>query len=535
MYENLQPLYPEGQTNRTDPILRHDTKYSADVIVTQYTPQYNDDGSYTVKKGMIEDPTSRDGVHFPLIRVNNHLIDKYSIRKCVIHNDRFTPYLELVFRDEDNLIEFSDMPGLDNVITVVMIEKDKSAHRPIKTNFYMTSCSIYNNTFYITAEFKCLPLESLQFKQEVFHYPGDGCKSKFCNLPANNHPTTFEFLHTVAEKCGLGFSATQKCRSIKDDRYRILRKKKYKDAVQEHTACGGLDENSIFDSWIDPWGNLVMVNVPWIMNEDVKPDELGSLVTVGIDTAEGNSDGTKKTPAMVQRILSNISVSGGGYNNMMVRDVNKMVDLSTGFYKGTFTEYNTVNPEGQGNSRNQLKTEQIKETESSNAGNNFSSDYEFHNQEFAGFEMSSMTPTISQRRKHDEYFKKHRAHIVKATLVETNFGLERGMLCTLLWFVSDPTKKSIIANTDANLQETNYTGEIKDRVDNDASNSIAIEHEPVLDTSMSGLYYIDGIDWEYDSEVERISQHLYLIKKGDVTEFYDRTNARRVSTKSVAE
>ena len=109
-------------------------------------------------------------------------------------------------------------------------------------NFYITDCNVVDNTFYITAEFKCLPLEKQQFKQEVFHWPDEGCKSPHCNLSANFHPTTYEFLHVISENCGLGFSATQKCRSIKDDRYRILKKQKYKDLAQEHAACGGLDE-----------------------------------------------------------------------------------------------------------------------------------------------------------------------------------------------------------------------------------------------------------------------------------------------------
>ena len=143
-------------------------------------------------------------------------------------------------------------------------------------NFYITDCNVVDNTFYITAEFKCLPLEKQQFKQEVFHWPDEGCKSPHCNLSANFHPTTYEFLHVISENCGLGFSATQKCRSIKDDRYRILKKQKYKDLAQEHAACGGLDENSLFDTWIDPWGMLVMVNLPWVMNEP-KLTQLESL------------------------------------------------------------------------------------------------------------------------------------------------------------------------------------------------------------------------------------------------------------------
>ncbi len=529
MYETLKKIYPEGPANRTDPILRHDSPYTAETIAMLYRPQ-REEGS---DPGVPQDNVQRDAIHYPLIRVNNHILLEDSIVHFALHHDRFMPYIELTFRDTDNVVQFSDMPGLDNVVTVVMIENHPVAHRPVKLNFYVTECRIDGSLFYILAEFKCLPLEKQQFKQDVFHYPSGGCTAKWCQLGPNFHPTTYEFLHVIAENCGLGFSATQKCRSIKDDRFRLLKKEKYRDAAQEHTACGGLDENSIFDSWIDPWGTLVMVNLPWVMNEPVAPDELGSLITTSVETADAGSEGTKVTPpTMVHRILCNVS-RVTGINNMMIKSIEKIVDLSSGYYSGTLTEYNTVQATGTDGGTNNLKTMQIQERENSKTAVKNTTDFEFHNQHFAGFEMSMLTPTVQQRHIHDEYFKQQRAHMFKATLMQPNFGLERGMLCMVLWFAQDPTQKAIILSQSPNLEEGG-DGE-QPRKTTDEDESIFNQYEPVMDTVLSGMYYIDGIVWEYgndyDTEGNKIQQHLYLIKKGPVTQYYDKTGMIRFTQK----
>lgn len=525
MFETLKPLYPEGSTNRTDPIVRHESKYSGGIIATLYRPQHD-----TESRGLPNTPmdaVQRDGVHYPLIRVNNHLILEDWIEHFTLYNDRFTPYINLSFFDGSGNIQLSDMPGLNNVVTVFMMENDKNAHRCIKMDFYITECNIYGNTFNIWAEFKCLPLEKQQLKQEVFHYPGEGCKCKWCNLPPNFHPTTYEFLHVVAEQCGLGFSATQRCKDINDDRYRILKKEKYKDAVIEHTACGGLDENSIFDSWIDPWGMLVMVNLPWIMHEEVQPDELASIVTVAVETAEAGSEGAKVSPGMTHRILSNVS-EVSSLHNMIIKSLEKTVDLASGYYEGTLTEYNTITPEGCGDGKNTLKTIQVQQSEDSLTGKKYQDSFEFQNQEFAGFEMSTMTPTINQRRIHDIYFRQQRAHMFKATLQQPNFGLERGMLVMILWCLDDAVQKATSLNQSPNLttEDTSDAGQIRQNsADDEAIGDI---RKPIIDESLSGFYYIDGTDWEYDgNNGEKIQQHLYLIKKGPITQYYDNTGLTR--------
>lgn len=524
MYESLKPFFPNGPTNRTDPIVRHDSGYSSEAITMLYKPQRDYiEGGY---EGTAEDAVQKDAIHYPLIRINNHVLQEEAIIRFTLHNDRFMPYLDLVFRDMNNTIQFADMPGLDNVITVVMIENHPNAHRPIKMDFYVTDCNVVGDTFYVWAEFKCLPLEKQQFKQEVFHWPTPGCTaSPWCCLPPNFHPTTYEFLHVIAENCGLGFSATQKCRSIKDDRYRILKKQKYKDLAQEHAACGGLDENSLFDTWIDPWGMLVMVNLPWVMAEPVKPDELASVISTGLNTADRNSDGAKVSPGMVHRLLSNVSMVTG-INNMMIKSIEKLVDLKTGYYNGTLTEYNTVEPEGYKESKNGLKPEQIQEREASMTAAQHQDSFEFHNQEFSGFEMSLLTPTVQQRRRHDEYFKQQRANMFKVTLQEPNFGLERGMLCMILWFTDNTTQKAIILDQRPNLHPDD-AGDPQKKKDLGENTVLDNEYQPLMDVAISGMYYIDGTDWEYENDGQKIEQHLYLFKKAPITQYYDKTGVTR--------
>ena len=531
MYETLKPLYPEGTCNRTDPIVRHESPYKGDLIITKYFPQYDiDNGAIN---GMIEDGVHADGIYYPLIRINNRLLSEEQIVRFALHNDRFMPYLDLVFNDYYDTLEFSDMPGLNNVIAIVLMENIPDAHKPIKMNFYATSIVKDGSIFYVEAEFKCLELEKERFKQEVFYWPDTGCKGQWCQLPANFHPTTYEFLHVIADNCGLGFSATQQTLEVKDDRYRILKRQKYKDLAQTAVECGGITGDNMFDSWIDPWGNLVMANVSWIMNEDVHPDELATSAIVGVPTSDAMGEQAKKNAGMVHRILSN-AMPQATLNNMIITNIQRLVDLNSGYYEGTLTDYHTVYPEGANKPNNggyQDKTEiclqQIQEEESSLPGAKVE-EYEFHSHQFAGFDMAELTQTVEQRQRHKEYFKKLRSHIFKVTMEQPNFGLERGMLCIVNWYVSDADQKAIVNQWSENLTDSPKDG-IHHNMTNESITDTANEYVSLLDYSVSGMYYIDGTEWEWDQDNARIIQYLYLIKKDDLTEYYNKEIPGRLS------
>ena len=509
----LKELYPTGTCNKTDPIVRHDSHYESSSVVTLYRPQNNEDNLGTQNEPF--EPTLDDAINYPLIRINSHLLSEDQIVKFVLHHDKLTPYLDLIFDDISNVIQFSDMPGLDNVITVVILEPVLDVHRPIKLDFYVTSCRVSGSRFYIQAEFKLLELEKTIFKQEKF-FENSKCDADFCKLPENLHPTTYEFLHIIADSCGLGFAASQKCRSIKDDRYRLMKSEKYKNAAQEHTRCGGLDENSIFDSWIDTWGMLTMVNVPWILNEPVEPEELSINALIGTSMITDTAlKSTRSATERIMRILSNVNITDTQHN-MLLSDMVKQVNLSKGFYDGTLTEYQLVTPEGAGEQEfTQLSLFQVQEKEASARGEENLDDYTFETKKFLGFEMAELTPTLKQSIIHDEYFKQLRSHRYFATLDKINLGLERGCLVNVLWYVNDITQKGIIASDSEKLSG----------IPSDPGNdpSIIDQKDGILDKTISGTYYIDGIEWTYDNITNKFAQHLYLIKKGTLTQYADPT------------
>ena len=67
---------------------------------------------------------------------------------------------------------------------------------------------------------------------------------------------TYDTLLEIAKENKLGFAATKGCKDVKDERYRLVQTKTYVDYVKEIIGYGGLDEESIFDAWIDLFGYI---------------------------------------------------------------------------------------------------------------------------------------------------------------------------------------------------------------------------------------------------------------------------------------
>ena len=116
------------------------------------------------------------------------------------------------------------------------------------------------------------------------------------------------------------------------------------------------------------------------------------------------------------------------------------------------------------------------------------------------------------------------------TLQEPNFGLERGMLTFLEWFVQNPVQKGEVMNWRQNLHE-NGEGDNSELGDTGDKSGLDDEYTMILDVALSGLYYIDGTDWEWDPDNGKIQQHLYLIKKNALTEYYNKENPARFKVK----
>lgn len=523
MFKELQQLYPTGPTNRTDPIVRHDPSVKWGNVVKTLTVQ-NDSSEKTGRQGQQIDTLKVDGIFVPIVKLNNYVLTTDHIIWMKLYNDRFTPYLDITVNDKLGDIQLRDVPGLNNVITVVITAPVDGVYKKIVLDFYITNVIYNGTTITYSAELRLLPFEKNHLKQIKFYHPSPGCSAKECKLGPNDHPTTYELLHVLALEAGLGFAATQQTKEIKDDRYRLAQAEKYKDIIQKHIKFGGLDENSIFDAWVDLYGYLVMVNVPWVMNEKVKPNELGIIPMANPIATSDNTNTTKADDKMVHRLITNFN-GMSAENNLMIHSWDNIVDTTANFYNGTNNTYNLMIPKGNGGENN-VETLNITQKEISQDGINEPDEYTFECTSFDGFEMNSLNGTLKQKRNHDKYFERIRSRMLKVTLERPNLGIERGTLISVMIFEQTAEgKRAITANTASIFGDKSQDDPGVFPMEYVTDARIALPNPAI-----SGIYYIDGMDFEYDEDSQRIWQSLYLIKKGNLTNLNYKTVPNKVAS-----
>ena len=133
----------------------------------------------------------------------------------------------------------------------------------------------------------------------------------------------------------------------------------------------------------------------------------------------------------------------------------------------------------------------------------------------------------SQKRIRTAYFKKIRQSLLYVKLKTINFGLQRGTLLNISIFENDPANKDFI------LKNTSRLG----RTDTDVQEDIpplpteVNQDDLVRDSDawlpnmkLTGLYYIDGMIFEYKPSVNKIDQTLILIKKGSTSGLMNKYN-----------
>lgn len=514
-YWEYQELASPPLLNRTDPIVRHDpTIKPSTVIKWNFSDKANSINGVNTND---IDSKKVEGVAIPVIRIGNLSIDFRRIKYMYIDYDSFVPSIVVKLSQFNNKGMTSDIPGMNCDMTVVIVSQVDGAYKPVSIDFYVRNVEYdsYSVTYYGT--YKLLKLDFPQCKQIYFN-PGTGCSTEQCQLPENPHPTTYEFLHYAAiTDLGLGLAATKQVKEIKDDRFRMLHDESYYDAIPKHVKYGGTDENSIFDCWIDLYRYLVVVNVPWVMKEDVKANELGFIATLGIDPTN-SSVGKDVESKMVSRTLTNFkhvpALSNITFNNYKFEvDNSKIQD------KGAIVSPIITNPvgvkEGNNNGCEQLD---IKIHENSVDGAARLKEYNYRKRVDVGPEFGNSedgnTPIQYQQQIHDAYFKKLRAKRLVIELDNPNFGLQRGTLVNIAVFEYDnENKRSMVANT-VNVIGYQEGTESNVHIDKEFNDKIDADGYGMMNPTVSGMYYIDGMSFEYSDRYQKVIQRLYLIRKG---------------------
>ena len=343
-------------------------------------------------------------------------------------------------------------------------------YKKISLLFYITDFKIYGDYIAYDGVFKLQTMNTHMMKQIG--------KGKL---------NTYNMLLEIAKENKLGFAATEECEKIKDERYRLIQTKTYIDYINEQINIGGLNEESIFDAWIDIFGYIVMINVSYVMNVEIDPNQLMIYSMVGMnDTFNINDDSINIEAVKLPRTLI-YNKTNPAQTNIQIDNFEVLINNNNIYNNGCLnTNYFMSSP----CSQNIINTEQIQIIENSIEGESDINKYEFSKTKFIGIEFSD-TPFLFQKQLHQRYFDKLRTKRIKVELTKLNLGLERGTLVNVIF--------------------KEYNNEVIKLFSKE--NNVEQSADGKINPFLSGIFYIDSIIFEYKTENHKIQQYLYLIKK----------------------
>lgn len=517
------PLSPK--VNDTDPIVRHDpaikkknvAKPNSDTKATNKTLGINNSDA---------DLKKTEGPMIPVIRIANHVIPFQRIKSMLLDYKGFVPEIVItvtqtkISKEEETV----EIPSMAADMTVVIIPSVDGAYRPISLNFYIRDIKYAGTEVTYYGTYKLMELDRPQTKQVTFNpAPAAGCSAPYCELGPNKHPTTYELLHVAAvTDCGLGFAASKQVKEISDDRFRFLHHESWFDAIQKHVQFGGKDADSIFDAWIDVYNYLVIVNVPWLFSQDVKAEDLGIHAHIGATVqgaGHGENDDDKETE-MIHRIITNFKQMPA-LSNMTFTNYHYEIDNTSIQDNGVTNSTVIMNPVSVGKGIDGCEQNDTRIEQDSIEGKAHHNEYNYQKFNFAGPEYGNEedgnTPILNQKVIHDSYFRKLRARRMIIEMNTANFGLQRGTFVTVMIYQYDPEAKKYISDNmnnvagDKGKKSPEYSAQEQRELDSPAF--------PLIDPAKSGIYYIDGMTFEYDMSYQKYIQKLYLIKKDTIGEY----------------
>lgn len=515
----LAPLWPEGPRNRTDlhVVFDPDEEQFGDTFILPLNTDESDPDRFPTTETI----ESTNGIAFPIIKVNNSVIQSNLIKEFKLSSKEFIPELYLVINDENGELRFIDTPGMNNVVSVVLTHPTDGVYKKVQLNFYITSYSAQDGFIYINTEFKLEYLDKLLTKQIL-------------SKDGSQVISTYEFCESIAKDAGLGFATTEHVKDVRDNIYRLLQSEKLKQAVPKHISYAGVNNQNYMDAWIDFFGYLDLINTSWVFSEEVKPEEISIVRHVGtVDTTQ-NLD-TSNLNVEQTRYFTNSQKKTPGSDNMYIVEYEQLTDPGSSYYSGTLTTHYSVSMQANGGTGN-YERYQIQQVENSLDGKYDSSSYIFETAVYDGFEMNMHRPITKQKNLRKKWFEKQRSNMLRVKLEEQNLGVERGMIIGIYLVTSEPSKVSHLMKQGVNAlatepPEINSTEDFKEQTnDKEFKEFAGASKKEIMSEGLefpclhlNGTYYIDGIELYYNQENGQIEQTLYLIKTTNIARLYNKT------------
>ena len=543
--------------NFTDPYVLHDVQMTKPAIVHLYqqTDMHADqnEGGNNNEVSTIK----THGILYPLVQVNTKVIEYTQIIYLAIYYDNFLPTIKLIIRDPGNLTQRTDLPGLNNTLKVVIVPEVENIYKTIAINFKILSTTTEDEEITYTGichipEFNKIRTKELIYQgcnnEKTKENPENGEKTETvkCNPDQNTRPNTWEMLHIIANECQLGFCSTDKCQDIQDRLPRLIYSESYSNFILDQLDFSGLDENSVFDVWVDIYGYLVMVNLSWLLNNDkVTPNNLGIYAFTGLHGTDDMNEEDQEA-VLVHRTLTNYTKTGI-QNNLAFQKFEFIINNNDLLLGTSVSMYNfgLLDVSGGNNAINQYDVEVVRDSIDDQKMEEYAVQY----QKNLIIECNDLAIN-KQMLIRDKFFSKHRQRLLKIEMVKPNLGLQRGILVNVLIVEEDERNKqyvmsqtsNVLETTPKNMQDLTDQDLIPDSImnnssSNNESDSQLSDKDCILDEgievpnfALSGIYYIDAIKFEYSYEENEIKQSLLLIKKSNLTNLSNLSTPTKIDT-----
>ena len=523
---------PTGEVNRTDPKVCHDPSIGVEGIARLYSNQ----NKFNMENGELStineyDSLKIDGIEYPLVTINNRNIENHEIVSMQINYNSFLPTISITIVDaqeSEQKIYTTQMSGL---IKVVMVSPVDKVYKKILLNFRILNVSIDSLNTKLISYYGEYYVEGFRNVNTMHIWMPAVCPAQpNCGQGGHINANTWEMLHKIAELTGLGFAATKKCKEIPDHVIRHIHTQRFNEYIEQQLLHCGTDVDNLFDAWVDLYGYIVMVNVPWVLNEEITVKELTTVASIGAHPT--SNDIPDQQPKDVLRALSNYNMMGTKSNleiesyytvvkNEAVEDgtLERIYPVSL-TEKGRLTKIDSLDIQTKQNS---IDGDHI---EDYNTGKRRPIPKFFYNDD-AWTGLSGGYDLNNQKRIRTAYFKKLHQSVLYVKLKTINFGLQRGTLLNISIFDNDPANKDFILKNTSRLA----------RIDTDVQEDIpplpteVNQDDLVRDDNawlpnmkLTGLYYVDGMIFEYRPNVGKIDQTLILIKKGATSGLMNKYN-----------
>jgi hypothetical protein len=524
--------------NYTDPIVWHDPVDFGGSIAVSWEPKdgpMSNDGFGAYEK---MDRTKTDGVWYPLVKVNTTNIKTTNLHTLTLDYSGMLPKVSVTIYDPEGTLKENEVPGMNNLVDVILVPAADGAYRKVSLRFYSEAAVVETPYTTYSGEVLVKPFNQKDRNGDITFngrpiYTQNGCTAASnghaCSQPPNAKPNFWELSHVVANTCGLGFASTQHVKDVDDRLPRQICYQSFKDYMAEQVRFSGLDEDSIFDIYVDLYGYLTIINLAWLMTEEVTIKHLGIHAEQGMRTTDAPGQMPEVTySGMVNRTIHNSNITGAK-SNMEFDEYDFITDYWAVKHDGTLRTHYRFTPEGSGDGNNSMKPHQQQIIENSSDGLAVK-DYEVCAKPDVKVCMcADWYDTGEQEEIRRAYFDKLRARILKVHMCETNLGLQRGTLVNVQVMSSNVNTKQAVMTKTGNVDGRNDSVK-PDKMDLDFDKKAALTNDGMQmpHPAYSGLYYIDAMEFRYSDRNTRTDQWLYLIKKGPLTNMSNRSTPPRM-------